>query len=145
MTSQSPADTTALAIVAITRDEARVWNTGIEKGSSPERLHAPSDLGQHHHVRQAQHHRGHDTDHDDRRFYESVAQAIAHANEILLIGHGTGKADHILRFTQFLERTHPAIAARVVGAMDSNLNALTEPQILATAREWFDHFHRWGC
>ncbi|TEX45873.1 MAG: hypothetical protein B7C54_12640 [Acidimicrobiales bacterium mtb01] len=135
---------TAMAIVAITRDEARVWNAGLEKGSSPERLHAPSDLGQHHHVRQAQHNRGHDTDHDNRRFYESIAQSIAGANEVLIVGHGKGKADHILRFTQFLERKHPATAAKVVGAMDSNLNAMTEAQILATAREWFDHFHTWG-
>jgi len=134
----------AMAIVAITRDEARVWNAGLEKGSSPERLHAPSDLGQHHHVRQAQHNRGHDTDHDNRRFYESIAQSIAGANEVLIVGHGKGKADHILRFTQFLERKHPATAAKVVGAMDSNLNAMTEAQILATAREWFDHFHTWG-
>ena len=134
----------AMAIVAITRDEARVWNAGMEKGAVPQRLHAPSDIGQHHHVRQAQHNRGHDTDHDNQRFYESIARAVEGANEILIVGHGKGKADHILRFTQFLERKHPAIAAKVVGAMDSNLNAMTEAQILATAREWFDHFHTWG-
>ena len=134
----------AMAIVAITRDEARVWNAGMEKGSAPQRLHAPSDQGQHHHVRQAQHNRGHDTDHNNRRFYESIAQAVADTNEILIIGHGKGKADHILRFTQFLERKHPATAAKVVGAMDSNLNAMTEAQILSAAREWFDHFHTWG-
>ena len=134
----------AMAIVAITRDEARVWNAGMEKGTAPQRLHPPSDLGQHHHVRQAQHHRGHDTDHDNLRFYESIAQALADANEILIIGHGTGKADHIVRFTQFLERKHPATAARVKGAMDSSLYAMTEAQILSAAREWFDHFHTWG-
>lgn len=133
-----------MVIVAITRDEARVWNTGVEKGAAPQRLHVPSDLGQHHHVRQAQHNRGHDTDHDNQRFYESIAQALRDANEILVVGHGKGKADQILRFTQFLERRHPNIASRVIGAMDSNLNALTEGQILAAAREWFDHFHTWG-
>lgn len=134
----------ALPIVAITRDEARVWNAGMEKGTAPQRLQPPSDLGQHHHVRRAQHHRGHDTDHDNLRFYESIAQALVDANEILIIGHGTGKADHIVRFTQFLGRKHPATAAKVVGAMDSDLNAITEAQILSAAREWFDHFHTWG-
>ena len=133
-----------LAIVVIALDEARVWNAGLERGTAPQRLHRPSDLGQHHHVRQAQHNRGHDTDHKDPRFYESIARAVESADQILIFGHGRGKADHILRFTQFLERKHPTIARRVVGAMDSDLSALTEPQILAAAREWFEHFHRWG-
>lgn len=131
-------------VVAITRDEARVWQHGLDKGSEPERLERPSEEAQHHRTRQAQRHRGHDVDHLDPRFFEDVAAHLADATEILLVGHGDGKGDHKDRFQAHLEHRHPAIAARVVGNVDSDLNALTENQILSIARDWFDRFHRWG-
>jgi hypothetical protein len=37
-----------------------------------------------------------------------------------------------------LERKEPDLAAKVVDAIDTNLIAMTEPEILAMAREWFD-------
>ena len=130
-----------LVAVAITRDEARVWLTGVESGAKPERIEAPSDEMRHHHVREAQHHHGHDTDHDSAVFYDAVARAIAAAGEIVLIGHGKGKADTMLRFTQFLERKHPDVAMKVVGAIDADVEALTPNQILSLIREWFERYH----
>lgn len=43
-----------------------------------------------------------------------------------------------------LEHRHPEIADKVVGNVDSDLNALTENQILSLARDWFEQYHRWG-
>mgnify|MGYP000970954980 CR=1 FL=1 len=45
---------------------------------------------------------------------------------------------HVLRLIQHLERHQPKTAEKVVAALDVNVPALTEPQILAAAREWFD-------
>ena len=36
------------------------------------------------------------------------------------------------------------VAAKVVGAAVSDLSALSEREVLAIARDWFDHYHRWG-
>ncbi|MFM8529414.1 MAG: hypothetical protein ACKOD2_07020 [Ilumatobacteraceae bacterium] len=36
------------------------------------------------------------------------------------------------------------VAAKVVGAVVSDLSALSEREVLAIARDWFDHYHRWG-
>jgi hypothetical protein len=58
--------------------------------------------------------------------------------KILLVGHGKGKSDLMLKLVQHLERLHPETAAKVVAALDVNMPAMTEPQILAVAREWFD-------
>ena len=128
-------------VVALTRDEARIWLTGVESGARPERIVAPHDQERHHHVREAQHHHGHDTDHDQVKFFESIAATVAPASEILLVGHGKGKADAMLKLTQFLERKHPNVAANVVVAIDADVESLSPNQILSLARDWFDRYH----
>jgi len=40
-----------------------------------------------------------------------------------------------------MERHHLGTAKKIVGAIDANLPALSEPQILAAAREWYEQ-HR---
>jgi hypothetical protein len=45
----------------------------------------------------------------------------------------------MLQFVQHLERHHSPVAQKVVGQMEVNVPAMTEPQILAAAREWFEH------
>lgn len=131
-----------LALVTVSQDEARVWNAGLDPTRRPESIRPPEHS--HVHVRQAQRHRGHDRDHDEPGFYDAVAGAVSEAHEILLVGHGNGKANHMLRMVQQWERRHPAVAARVVGAVVSDLSAMSEREVLATARDWFDHYHRWG-
>ncbi|MEN9698066.1 MAG: hypothetical protein RL448_21 [Actinomycetota bacterium] len=128
-------------VVAITREEARVWKTGVKPGTQPEKIYAPSE-DIHKHMRIGQHHKGHDTDHDSQKFYESIAKAVSDAGEILIIGHGKGKASASLKLIQAWERRHADLAKKVVDAMDSDLQSLTEPQILALAREWIEH-HRY--
>ena len=44
----------------------------------------------------------------------------------------------MLKLIQHLERHHSKTAEKVVAALDVNVPALTEPQILAAAREWFE-------
>lgn len=129
-----------LVAVAIMRDEARVWASGVAPGAKPSTLHAPSELTRHHHVRGAQRNVGQAPDHDHLAFYESISAAVAGAHEIVVVGHGKGKANEMLQLTQFWERRHPEIAHKVIGAVDSDLERLTENQVLALVREWFEHY-----
>ena len=132
-------------LIVITEDEARIWATGLAKGTHPERIYAPDEKGVHHHVRQAQHSGGHGQDPADKGFFDELAAHLLPASEILLIGHGSGKANAMLRFTQYMERHNPAVAKKVIGAVDADLNALTEDQILSKARDWFDWYHHEGA
>ncbi len=127
--------------VALTRDEARVWETGVGRETRPEVVHAPREKARHHHLRPAPHQHMHGTDLTSPAYFESITAAVASASSILLIGHGKGKANEMLRLTQYWERHHPDVAAKVVGAIDSDLEALTENQVLALARDWFDEYH----
>lgn len=123
-------------VVTVTKHETRVWATGISKGSIPEKIFAPAGQFKHHFR----------TDPVEQRrgdgpgvpaYFDEIVKSISGASEILLIGHGNGKASSMLQFIQHLERKHPALAKKVVDALDTNLDALTEPQILAMARDWF--------
>lgn len=90
------------------------------------------------HVRDAQHHGGHDTDNCDKAYFEEVAKILAPAGEILLVGHGTGKSNAVLKLIQHLERYHSDVAHKVVGSLDVNVPAMTDGELLAAARAWFD-------
>jgi hypothetical protein len=44
----------------------------------------------------------------------------------------------MLYFIDYLERKAPDLASKVVDSIDTNLIAMSEPQILAMARKWFE-------
>ena len=134
-------ESTGLIALAVTRDEARIWDAGLDAGAKPVTVRAPSDMQRHHHIREAQHHHMHDTDHADVAFFEGLADATRDAREVILVGHGRGKANAMLRMIQYWERKRPDAAGKVIGAIDSNLDALSDAEILALVREWWDE-HR---
>jgi hypothetical protein len=123
-------------VVTITQHEARVWATGISPGSMPERIYAPA-LHNGNHFKHDPKISGRGDSHGVPAYFEEVAKAVAKASGILLLGHGKGKASSMLHFTQFLERKHPDLAKKVVDAVDTRLQEMTEPEILALARDWF--------
>jgi hypothetical protein len=44
----------------------------------------------------------------------------------------------MIHFIDYLERKAPDLAAKVVDSIDTNLIAMSEPQILAMARKWVE-------
>ncbi|MEJ6573729.1 MAG: hypothetical protein QNL78_01205 [Actinomycetes bacterium] len=124
-------------VLTITLHEARVWATGMERGAIPEKIFAPPALNPHHFRSDPSHH-GRGDGPGVPAYYEEIVDVIGSASEILIIGHGHGKANSMLHFIQYLERKHAPLAKKVVEAIDTNLIAMTEPQILAMARDWFD-------
>lgn len=123
-------------VVTITHHEARVWATGIAPGSMPERIFAPTSHNGHH-FKSDPKISGRGDSHGVPAYFEEVAVAVKAAGEILLIGHGKGKANSVHDFMQFLKKRHPELARKVVDSLDANLEAVTEPEILALARKWF--------
>lgn len=131
-------ETPRLTVVALTTRSARIWAAGIDPRAGSVTVEAPH----HHrnvHVRAAQEDHMHHRRIDDPVFYDNVLAGLPLTGDILLIGHGRGKANAMLSFVQHAERTRPDIAARVVGAIDNDLTSMTEGQILAAARLWLSH------
>jgi hypothetical protein len=89
----------------------------------------------HHHLihRKEAHYEG-DRVPEERSFYEEVVAALASANEIVLVGHGTGKSSAVSVLQEYLNRHHIDLSRRVKATEIIDLSALTEPEIEAIAK-----------
>ncbi len=72
-----------------------------------------------------------------KSFYESIAQSLKNANQILIFGSSTGASSAMDYLVDELSQNHPDIAKRIVGAIVVNEQHLTEEQLLAQAREFY--------
>ena len=92
--------------------------------------------GFHHHLihRKEAHYEGERVP-EDTSFYEQVAKDLVPAQEIILIGHGTGKSSALEYLAQYLKTHHPTIFERVTATETADLSALTEPEIEAIAKK----------
>ncbi len=89
----------------------------------------------HHHLihRKESHYQG-DRVPEETSFYEEVAKALSLADEIVLIGSGTGKSSAVAVLAEYLQKHHANIAQRVKATEMADLSALTEPEIEVIAR-----------
>lgn len=122
-------------VVAISQNEARVWSAGIEPDSPLMEFHRAHENAEHRKTREMRE-GGRYEDRVDPEYFEPIVQAVGAAEQILLVGHGTGKASEVLLFIKYLEHKHPALASKVVDTVDVDLGNTSNGQVLALAREW---------
>ncbi|MEY2740130.1 MAG: hypothetical protein ACO26C_06670 [Ilumatobacteraceae bacterium] len=133
----------AVDVVVLTEREARIWHGLPPRAdehahpTEPERVEAPDQHRPHRHVRTGQFHRGHHLDHDDPRYFEDVVARLGDAERLLLVGHGRGRSNMARAFMDHVGRRHRTVARRVIGEIEGDLSALTEPEILEMARRWY--------
>jgi hypothetical protein len=72
---------------------------------------------------------------EDLTFYDRIAEALRDANRIVLLSHGKGESDAAQILAERLEKQHPNVYARIVRRADVNTSAMTEPEIIAYARQ----------
>ena len=70
-------------------------------------------------------------------FFAPVAEALKEADQILLFGTGTGRSCEMAQFAEWLKKHQPDTARRIVGQVVVDEQHLTEPQLLAQAREFY--------
>src|SRR5260370_12109997 len=63
-----------------------------------------------------------------------MAEVITPANEIVVIGHATGKSNAADFLKEYLKTHHPDISRRVIATESADLSAVTEPEIEALAK-----------
>jgi hypothetical protein len=123
-------------IVVIDHHAAHVYKDFGGSRPADERKVQPYDpFHFHHHLihRKEAHYRGERVPEEDS-FYEEVAKDITPANEIVLIGHATGKSNAADFLKEFLKTHHPDISRRVIATESADLSAVTEPEIEALAK-----------
>jgi len=75
--------------------------------------------------------RGHGHPDDEQRFFREVAQALAGAGAILVVGPSMTK----LHFLRYVQKHDPALESRIVGL--ETADHPTDRQIVAHARSYF--------
>jgi len=69
-------------------------------------------------------------------YFKDLRDACANADQLLIVGHGTGRTDLRALFLQHLAVHSPNLLKRVVDVLTVDEH-LTEPQLLALAKETF--------
>lgn len=89
----------------------------------------------HHHLihRKEAHYEG-DRVPEETSFYEEVAAALVSADEIVLVGHGTGKSSAVKFLEDHLKKRHVELSRRIKATETADLSALTAPEIEAIAK-----------
>lgn len=131
-------------LVVLTNDEARIWGDGLNKGSMPTRVEAPPIKSSMSHQRMTVHQSGHAEDPITWGYFDKLAEHLKSEGSILLMGHGHASANAAERFEKFANENFKEISQKIVGNINVNLNAITENEMLAIGREWFENYQRTG-
>lgn len=121
--------------VAVTHDHAHVWLMNDDSTTPIAIVHRsePENI----HVRGAQAHHGHASENGEMNYFADLSSHVQSASSILLLGHGTGKANAAERFSHYLRDHQKAIAIKVLALETVNLPALSNGEIVHEAhRKW---------
>ena len=136
-----PAPLGAHLLVVIDHRLARIYQAELH-GTEPRRVipYDRSGFGRHLHYVQ-------DDSNGQRKpeiksFYEAVAKTLQDAEKILLFGSGTGASSAMVQLNTALRRDHPALAERVVGSVVVDEQHMSEDQLLARARQFYEDAER---
>lgn len=124
-------------LLVIDHHEARIYRSEMS-GAVPQRIlpHEPAD-----HFRHAPNSRGFSRGQekpDPNSFFAPVAQALP-GGRVLVFGTGTGTSSEMDQFMAWTKLHHPELAGRIIGAVVVDEHHLTDPQLLAQAREFYAH------
>ena len=123
-------------IVVIDHHAAHIYkDLGGSRPAEEHKVRPYDPFNFHHHLihRKEAHYRGERVPEEDS-FYEEIAKDITSANEIVLIGHATGKSNAAAVLKECLETHHRDISRRVIATENADLSAVTEPEIEALAK-----------
>lgn len=124
-------------VVVIDHHSAHIYRDSGESRPENEAIVKPYDpFGFQHHLihRKEAHYKGERVPEEDS-YYEEIAQDLAHAAAIVLIGHATGTSSAVVFLSEYLKTHHPETFQRIIATEKADLSALTESQIEEIARK----------
>jgi hypothetical protein len=132
-------------LAVVSHLEARVYRTHTH-GSPPALLHPhdPQGLRRHLHHKTGVKHQSTPVWHGDwapvldPHFAKALMAALEPADEIILAGHGAGKSSAVDALLGAMEAHAPQLARRVVHRMQLSEGHITENELLAAARAFYN-------
>jgi hypothetical protein len=71
-------------------------------------------------------------------YWREITAALRPAREILVLGHGNGKANASHLWVAYIEKHDHDVAAKVVADVRADIDSLTDADVVARARHHFD-------
>jgi hypothetical protein len=129
----APNVTAPSLLVTIEHHEAKIYEIDASAKDAAEHVIKPYDPHHFlHHMRHKDQSRERGQKHaEDTSFYVRIAEAVAAAGRIVLVGHGKGASNAAHYLAEYLREHHRDIYARVVSELSTDLSSLTDPQLLA--------------
>jgi hypothetical protein len=122
------------AVVAvITHDEARIWLLNDESHQPVLRIERVEP--EHIHVRKAQAHHGHASEIGEIDFFDDIADSLTNVSTVVLMGHGTGKANAAERFEHHAKEHHKSLLMKIAVTGHINIPAMGDAEIVTEARK----------
>lgn len=123
-------------VVAIDCAESRIYV--LEGSPRPERV-VPSDpRGYHRHLHSKAGTLSGFYDPDDVEVWRSLAEQLKGADAILVLGHGSGKANASHQFITYVEKHVRDVARAILGDVRVDVDDLTDAQVLRLGQQFFD-------
>jgi hypothetical protein len=132
------ADAAAHWLLVIDHHEARLFRSEMH-GAVPQKLlpHEPDRYFRHEQNSQNLS-RGKEKP-DPNSFFAPIAQALRTVGQLLIFGTGKGHSSEMDQFVAWLKTHHPELAGRIIGSLTVDENHLTDGQLLAKAREFYEN------
>jgi hypothetical protein len=128
-----------LTVVAVTRGVTKIWAVRDPADTHPTVITKQPDDQRQNHFRQVQRNDNKGVEKVDRDYFKEIAEALKPAKEILLVGHGTGKANESHKLREFLDKHYAEVARKIVGEETTHLESMTDPEVVVLAQKWFDN------
>ena len=123
-------------LLVIDHHQARIFRSEIH-GTTPELVHPHEPDRYFRHARNSMNLSKGKEKPEPASYFEPVARALHTFGEILIFGTGTGMSSEMDQFVAWAKTHLPILAKRIIGAVVVDEHHLTEPQLLAQAREFF--------
>ncbi|MEE3719843.1 hypothetical protein V2H45_24180 [Tumidithrix elongata RA019] len=124
-------------LVVIDHREARIYRTELH-GTVPERIVPYDPDNSHRHLHNVDDDANGQRQHELKPFYDAIARSLSGAEKILIFGSATGASSAMDYLLAELKQHHHELAERVIGTVVVNEQHMTEDQLLAKAREFYN-------
>lgn len=119
-------------VAAVTHDHTRIWLLNEDDEEPVCIVERPQpDI---HHVRSAQSHHNHASEISEVPYFNELSAVMSVASNVVLVGHGVGKANAVNRFLDHLEAHREGLRGRIAATGQANIAALSGAEIVREAR-----------
>jgi len=125
-------------IAAVSYHDTTIYPTDATPGSSPTRLVASDPEGRFHKVSHKAGNPSGTYEDDSNEYWQAIAQELEGVGALLLLGHGTGRANASHHFVTWVEKHDRALAEAIIADVRCNLDHMTNEQILAFGKYYFE-------